>query len=59
MTGAVFGIVGILVTVNDVSQVSWAGTIIAHGWSKWRGPVFFNGGMGIELLSTIAWLHMP
>jgi len=58
INGAVYGIVGILVTVNDVSQVSWTGSILGHGWSKWRGPVFFIGGILLELLSTVAWLHM-
>jgi uncharacterized membrane protein HdeD (DUF308 family) len=59
IAGGVLGIAGVLTTVNDVSQVSWAGTILSHGWTKWRGPTFLIAGMLLELVSTIAWLHLP
>jgi hypothetical protein len=58
ITGSVFEIVGILVTVTQL-MISWAGTEITGTWSKSRGPAFLIIGIVLGLFTNIAWLHTP
>jgi hypothetical protein len=59
IAGGAFEIVGVLVTLKDVVDVSWTGKILTTRWAGWRGPAFLIGGILLGLLATIAWLHMP
>jgi hypothetical protein len=58
IAGAMFEVIGIWVTVDEV-LVMWDGTArTAEGWSRLRGPLFIVTGILLGLVGNIASLHM-
>lgn len=55
--GALFEVLGIVLTVNVIIEDRHNGTVVIdhpHGWRKWRGPAVIGFGIVIGLAGNIA-----